>query len=258
MQLDQVLELIEKLKQDTLIDASVVMNTRWMHHPQINIRRKGIKVYRLYLNQNSSEEYLNFVLLHLIIFLDYQMQDPPDWDQLMKECEFVKSETRDRESMKQCLLLLLEVIHKIQEHKRTDRLLQALLQRLEFFVDPGYELIQLFSNHDGDLLKVLQHLNKIDPDLLTRFQLQPIKMLLLLMDSLDFDHVVLMDMILETPEWMDYLIECLSHIQTLDQVIETMETEDTDYKQSLLATLEDLIKLSNSKRLRDAFTVALN
>jgi hypothetical protein len=217
----------------------------WLFHEHLTVRRKAIEIASLILTLNHSAEVHLHILWNLKHYLDKLNDDRVGLSLWFKNrghvTEFVYSGFRDLGSIKKSILLLIHIF--LDSPSISSQHLNIYYYLSMFGKDIDIKMIQIFSDHDEDLITILLHIFRLTTILNYEIDLnlfEPCRMFCRFLSYIEFDEYTLADIILESPQCVTYMIHIIPLLNNIDlSKFNSLEAE-TDFARSVELTLTDL------------------
>lgn len=235
----------------------------WMYADNIITRRKCFEICRglLTLQQQPYGYFIEQISKHLKIYFGKLVHLNNNDDVKIKKwifdqtsthsTEFVLNEFRDLGCIKQSIMLLVNIF--TASHETSSKHFN-ILETLSDIVGSNEQididlcLIQVFSDHDDELIDMLLNFHRLlklqvglDQKILV---LDSVRLFLRFMSLLSFDEYTLAQMLVESPQAVEYLRQIVPLLSKTNlSKYNFLEDWNTDFESSVRITLIDLSKV---------------
>jgi hypothetical protein len=211
---------------------------KWMYSDNMTCRRKSFQLAIALLSLQHDTTTVPRIAFHVKEYFRYigPTSELREWLASRSHCtEFCHSGPRDVGCIKLSIMVLINLHTEEDFSKR-----QEYEKCLEMFgSDHDVQLVQLFSDHDEDLVVFLLTIYRLSTLTSLSPLLNPCRLFCRFMSVVEFDEYTLADIILENPQAVLYFLSIVPLVKTTN-LADVINDGVTDYAMSLSLTLKDL------------------
>jgi hypothetical protein len=236
-----LLFMVIKRLPDKRIMFDLLKEGTWLWHldnPQINARRKALQCV-LFVLEDEDLKFMELVLAR------FDRVNPFN----STRCQFCESSFQDVQYSKLVLFIAIKCqqiawSNNILSDKCEDILNQYGINRSQI---DDLIILKMFADHDSDLIRILQQITLLSLHPLNIYKIDAILLFVKFVEYCAFDHITILDIIMEVPMAKVYLMEICKIIDSskLKAACSEMSQIDpeTDWFLSLVNTINDLRRL---------------